>query len=335
LAGAMLEAKLLSVLWVSGLQAVASVESWCGHALALDDAACLYQRQMRTQEVSSRGGPKAKFDLSSLGSMMPRQLTLGEIDTLVRTYRNLTDSVKSRKRLTEEATSSLSNDAAPGELSQMVQKVTAALSSVERLDGDHLKALDFAFGKMKDNQPPMMAMATAKGEDGLKLPMQELIHLNGRARADLSSKMKSPSDLCSQASAFVSDYRKHTKRYAKACDMALYLLPPPLPPDNPWINSTLVEAMRSMYTLSKSSAEDTGDSLETSIGTFLRNGAGCELDIPDSAEEDFAPLQESFAGQQPLSLQRLQPQQSAAGAPYWPAMAVAAALAVAVERVLA
>jgi len=323
--GAMLLVKLLPAIWLERLQAAVSVEAdWCGDSLVLDDAVGLYQQRLRVQQTrGAGGGPKIdlkNLDLSDLGSLIPRQLTPAEIDAQVVTLHNLTDSVKSMRKLAEQATSPLVGDQVPGELNQMTRKLVAAFTSIETMSDHHLQALTLAFDKIKQNSPPLMALATAKGEIGLKGPVQELVQVAGSAKAKLHGNISSPSDLCNQASTFLSDFRRHTKKYAKACDVILYMLPPRLPPDNPYVNSTLVEATRSMYTLVKAALQDADDSIEIGMATFLRNGAGCELDIVDTAD-----VEEEKPSQQ-------QPQQSAAFALRWPAIAVAVLLVVGAEK---
>eukprot|EP00408_Alexandrium_pacificum_P013042 CAMPEP_0171237192 /NCGR_PEP_ID=MMETSP0790-20130122/42844_1 /TAXON_ID=2925 /ORGANISM="Alexandrium catenella, Strain OF101" /LENGTH=319 /DNA_ID=CAMNT_0011703545 /DNA_START=83 /DNA_END=1042 /DNA_ORIENTATION=+ len=316
----MLAVRFLSQLWLGGLLASA--------APTLDDGSCLYQ-----QQKSYGGSPKSpkidlqKLDLSDLGSLMPRQVSAGEIEIQVRTLRNHTTWVQDLRQEQEQTAYSMSNDLAPGDLAQMTRKVAAMMSSVENAYDRHLMALGFTFDRIKQNSPPMMAMATAKGEPGLKRPAQELAKLTADAQTKLGGNISSPSDLCNHASSFLSDVQLHTKRFARACDKVLYMLPPPMPPDNPWVNSTLIEAYRAMYTKSKAAVQDMDDNLANGMSNFMRMGAGCELDITEgSEEEEEPPLPQE---QQP---QKEMPSQSAAFAPTWSAMALAAVVAVDLAR---
>lgn len=271
--------------------------------LGLQDAQACYQRHLlgRQQQAAAgeQQGPRIdgkamraleEMDLSKISHMLPRQSTAVEIDRTVRAIRAYTKAAAQIPQLVTNATAGLQPDAAMeagGNVTFMASQLREAFASLQRAATGHRAALEQTFAVAQLNSGPHQAREQAVGMAALRHLAQGMVDVTARARAALADDAGAEG-LCSNASSVLSDLRRRARTWAKLCEDILFKLPPPLPEMNPWINATLLEAMRSMYTTGRNAVRDLDDNVVGHVSTFLYEGLDCDVEVDetlDTAEE--------------------------------------------------
>jgi len=244
------------------------------------DATALYQTAVVPNKID-----KKSLDLARMNLDKQRHQSLEEIENTVRAIENYTELARLIPERATQATNALKEDGEGG-TPQVVGQLVTAFESLARTADLHAAMLATAVDACRRNAPPGLQVVTSKGDEQLKGVSKELGKSIARAKLVLA-KVHDDAGVCSNISYVLSEYRMRTKRYAKGCEVVLFMLPPPLPQMNPWMNATMVEALRNMYTTSRNAMRDVDDNLESSLTLFLKNSMNCDVDIvelPDAGD---------------------------------------------------